>query len=426
MGLQSVRQRQNYPRQFWLLFWGYMISTVGSSMIWPFLTIYVSEKLGLQLSSITWLMTVNAFAGVALSYLSGTVIDRAGRKWVMVVSLVISGLVYFFMSRASTLAEFAVLQAVAGAFNPLYRVAADAMMADLIPPEQRVDAYSLMRLSNNVGVAIGPALGGFIASSSYTLAFYFATSGLIFFAVLMAMFARETLPHLGGALQPGSAEPLRRGSAEPLRQGSAEPPKKPGSAGYGQVLRDRPFMLFVANFTLTQIASTILWVLFSVYLKQNYGILENAYGWLPTTNAVLVLALQMWVTRRVKNFAPLKSLSFGTLIYGLALGSIALGQGYWAFWGSMVLFTMGEMILMPTSTTYTANLAPADQRGRYMSIYSLTWGIASGIGPLLGGIATDTLGPRSPWVGGMIIGLVSAAAFLLLARLPGKVKRENI
>jgi len=394
MGLSAFKLGRGYPRQFWLLFWGYLISTVGSSMIWPFLTIYVSERLDLPLSSITWLMTVNAVAGLVFSFISGSVIDRAGRKWVMVISLVVSGLVYFFMSRAETLAQFALLQAVAGAFNPLYRVAADAMMADLIPAEHRVDAYSLMRLSNNVGVAIGPALGGFIASTSYALAFYFAMSGLIFFGLLVAGFARETLPQNALFAQPGENRRV----------------------GYGQALRDRPFMLFIANFTLTQVASTILWVLFSVYLKNNFGILENAYGWLPTTNAVLVLLFQMWVTGRVKRFAPLKSLSVGTFIYGLALGSIALGQSYLAFWASMVLFTVGEMILMPTSTTYTANLAPADERGRYMSIYSLTWGVASGVGPLLGGIATDALGPRSPWVGGMIIGLLSAGAFLLLSR----------
>jgi len=227
-------------------------------------------------------------------------------------------------------------------------------------------------------------------------------SGLIFFGLLVAAFARETLPQNEFLAQPGENRRV----------------------GYGQALRDRPFMLFIANFTLTQVASTILWVLFSVYLKNNFGILENAYGWLPTTNAVLVLLFQMWITGRVKRFAPLKSLSVGTFIYGLALGSIALGQSYPAFWASMVLFTVGEMILMPTSTTYTANLAPADQRGRYMSIYSLTWGVASGIGPLLGGIATDTLGPRSPWVGGMIIGLLSAGAFLLLSRQSSTKKEQ--
>ena len=51
----------------------------------------------------------------------------------------------------------------------------------------------------------------------------------------------------------------------------------------------------------------------------------------------------------------------------------------------LVLMTLGELILVPTATTYAANQAPADMRGRYMSLYSLTRPAASGTGPLLEG-----------------------------------------
>ena len=227
--------RQKYPRQFWLLFLGMLVSTIGSSMIWPFIMIYVSERLELPLTSAALLMTINAVAGLVLSLLAGPVIDRAGRKWVMVVSLILNGLVYFLMSRADTLLEFAVLQALSGAVNPLYRVGADAMLADLIPAAERVEAYSMMRLSNNVGVAIGPAIGGFIAATSYTLAFYFAMTGLIIYGLLIAFFGQETLP-------------------DTVRH---HPRAADGLGGYRQILRDKPFVWFAVNFTLTQVASAI-------------------------------------------------------------------------------------------------------------------------------------------------------------------------
>ena len=82
----------------------------------------------------------------------------------------------------------------------------------------------------------------------------------------------------------------------------------------------------------------------------------------------------------------------------------------------MVVMTLGELILAPTSSTYVANLAPVDMRGRYMSLFGLSWPIGAGIGPLFGGILNDTLGPRSTWFGGLAVGLVSAAIFLLLSR----------
>jgi MFS family permease len=383
---------QRYPHQFWLLFWGMLISTIGSSMIWPFLMIYVSGRLGLPLTSVALLMTINAAAGLVCSFAAGPFIDRVGRKWVMVASLLANGLVYFFMSRAGTLLEFGILQAMAGAVNPLYRVGADAMMADLIPPDDRVEAYSMMRLSNNVGVSIGPAIGGLIASTSYTLAFYFATFGLITYGLLVAFWGHETLPeHVRIAAQ-----------------------KKDALGGYGRILRDRPFITFVLNFTVIQIPSAILWVLMAVYLKRVYNMPESLYGLLPTTNALLVVFFQMWVTRITRRYRPLSMLALGSVLYAVAVGSVALGRGFWAFLASMVVMTIGELILMPTSTTYAANLAPAEMRGRYMSLYGLTWGVAAGIGPVMGGYLGDHFGQQTMWYGGFLIGMVSVVGFLVM------------
>ncbi len=133
-------------------------------MIWPFLMIYASAKLGLPRTTVAFLMTINSTAGFCSSILAGPIIDRVGRKGVMVFSLAANGLAYFLLNGASTLPEFAILVALSGTVNPLYRVGGDAMMADLVPPERRPDAYALLRMSNNLGISIGPAIGGFLYS----------------------------------------------------------------------------------------------------------------------------------------------------------------------------------------------------------------------------------------------------------------------
>src|SRR4030042_3530220 len=97
------------------------------------------------------------------------------------------------MGGAHNYLSFAILMTLSGSFNPLYRVGADAMIADLIPPEKRLNAYALMRLSNNAGISIGPMLGGFISSLSFNVTFYFAASGMIIYSLLVAFFAQETL-----------------------------------------------------------------------------------------------------------------------------------------------------------------------------------------------------------------------------------------
>jgi MFS family permease len=386
-----------YPGQFWLMFVGMFLSTVGTSMIWPFLMIYVSRTLDVPMAVAASLLTVQSITGITVSFLGGPLLDRVGRKWIMVFSLAANGAAYIFLGHAATYIHFAILLALTGAVNPLYRAGADAMMADLVPPKQRADAYSMMRLSNNLGISIGPVIGGMVASTSYTIAFYAAAAGMILYGLLLALRARETLPAL-----PGDAAVLRH--------------VKERFGGYPAIFRDGPFMGFIGTFTLAQICAILMWTLMPVYVTTNFGVTENVYKWIPATNAIMVVALQQLITQFTKHRPPLQMMAIGSLIYALSVGGVGLSTGFWGFWLCMVAMTIGEMILVPTSSTYTANLAPADKRGRYMSIYGLSWPVGQGTGPVVGGLLSDTLGPQSTWFGGMAGGLISVLIFAYFGR----------
>ncbi len=382
----------SYPRQFWLLFSGMLISTIGSSMIWPFLTIYLSKRLNLPLLSVASLFTINAVLDLTFSFIAGPIVDRAGRKWIMVISLVGNGMINILMAGASSLEVFAILMALNGAVNPLYRIGADAMMADLIEPERRAEAYSLLRMSNNLGISLGPMIGGFVAVASYASAFFIAASGQILYGLMLLLLARETLSHKTTAV------------------------KIESFGGYGKVMRDRHFISFVGAVATNTIVAAMIWQLLAVYTNKNYAISESLYGFLPTTNALMVVLFQFMVTRVTKRFPPIYMVSLGALVYALSAGIFSLGSGFWGFWLGMAVMTVGELILVPTATTYVANRAPADMRGRYMSLYGLTWSIARGIGPAFGGLLNDSLGPKYIWYGGLLVGLVSVTWLLLLSR----------
>jgi MFS family permease len=218
---------------------------------------------------------------------------------------------------------------------------------------------------------------------------------MITYGLLIILFARETLPGKNKAT---------------AKEGVNE------KGGYGKVFKDRHYLSFVSAFTFSQLTASIMWVLLSVYVKTNYHIPEQQYGFIAATNAIMVVLFQIWVTRITRRFHPLKAMIAGAVFFGVGVGSVALGSGFWAFWLSMVIMTIGELILVPTTTTYAANQAPPDMRGRYMSIYSLSWGTASGIGPVFGGFLNDNLGPRFIWMGGFISGMISASMFGVLSR----------
>jgi MFS family permease len=107
----------------------------------------------------------------------------------------------------------------------------------------------------------------------------------------------------------------------------------------------------------------------------------------------------------------------GMLIYALGAGSVALMSSFWGFWLSMVILTFGELTLVPTASKYVADLAPADLRGRYMSMHWLGWGLARTLSPILGGFLNDNIAPRAIWIGGLLIGLTSTLGIFLLSRM---------
>jgi MFS family permease len=130
----------------------------------------------------------------------------------------------------------------------------------------------------------------------------------------------------------------------------------------------------------------------------------------------MVVTLQLLITRVTKRFQTLPVVAVGAFFYAIAVGGIAFMGGFFGFWICMVVMTVGELIIVPTSSTYIANLAPVDMRGRYMSFYALTWGVAAGIGPIFGGFLNDIFGPKAIWYGGALAGGLGVTIFLVLAR----------
>lgn len=384
---------RRYPRQYWYLILGMLFSTTGMGMIWPFLTIYMRETLNVPLTTITSLLMLDSVMSIVATFVAGPVADRFGRKWVMVISLAMMGVVYLSMSAAASLGIFAVLMALRGAFVPLYRIGADAMVADMVPEEERVDAYAISRTINNVGVALGPTAGGFVTGSSYTAAFVIAAVALVLFSIFVAIWMRETMP-----------DEVRKNPA-PLRANV-----------YNEVIKDRYFLSFVGSFTLVSMGTSMVFVLLSAYMKDNLGIAERYSGFVMAVNALMVIFFQYAVTRITRRHPPLPVMAVGALLYAAGIGGMALSRAFPHFALSMAVMTLGELVIIPTSTTFAANLAPARLRARYMSFYNLGWGISHGFGPVVGGILNDAIAPVAIWWGGMAWSLAGALMFLLIQR----------
>jgi len=179
-------------------------------------------------------------------------------------------------------------------------------------------------------------------------------------------------------------------------------------------------MAFSGLLMLATIPAAMLMVLLPVYAKEQFGVPENRYGFIMATNAAMVVLLQYGVTRVSKRYRPAGVLAVGALLYAVGVGSVAWGWSFPTFLTSMVVLTFGELLLVPTATAFTAALAPAEMRGRYMGVYNLTWGVSYGLGPVIGGLLSDQIAPATIWYGGFGIGLAAVVGFAAMWYKAGK------
>lgn len=384
-----------YTPQFWLMFAGLVISSTGTTMIWPFIMIYASSRLSLPMAAVASLMTLNSLAGLTSALLAGSLLDRFGRKSIMAVGLFGAALVYLGYMPVAEYWQFAILMIGSGFFQPLYHVGSDAILADMVPAEHRTNAYSIFRMGRNIGVALGPILGGIALATSYSIGILAAAIALSIFGFITVIFLHETLQR--------NPETPHENLREQL-------------AVYRQALRHPLFSRLVLGFTLTQICVSLIWVMLGVYMKDYFGISESSYSWLPTTNALMVVFLQMLVTRQTRKYAATQVLPAGALIFALSMLIVAFSRGFWGFWAAMVVMTVGELITAPTSTTLVANLAPPNQRGRYLGLFRLSFEAGLAVGPLGAGLLNDAVGRQAPWLAAAVIGGLAVLVFVGLDR----------
>ncbi len=379
------------PSQFYLLVGGSLLTSTGFTMAFPFLTLYLSTQLGIPMDRIGLLFIGNSAAGLIAQTMAGPVADRFGRKPVMVMGLLTQAMVSAAYTQADAFEEFMLLAALTGFFGAFFMPASSAMVIDLVGNERRAEAFGLTRVAANLGWVIGPSLGGLLATQSYSLLFLGAAVAQLIYMILLMLFARETL-------SPGASKAAARG----------------WTGGYGAVLRDGKFMVFIAASILTALVYTQLTTTMPVFLKQDRGIPESGYGMLMALNAGMVVVLQFPATRLVERRDRVSMLALGTLLYGLGVGSLGLGQLLPQFAASVAVATVGEIIIAPVASALVADLSPDHMRARYMAVFGLTWTLGFGLGPTWGGVVMQQWGSQWVWNLAFLLGCLAALSYLPL------------
>ncbi|MCL5429023.1 MAG: MFS transporter [Chloroflexi bacterium] len=384
-----------YPKPFWVLMLGTFIDRLGGYLLFPFFSLYITQRFDVGLTQVGILFAIFSVTGALGGILGGALTDKLGRRSMLIFGLLISGASSLLMGIIDNLNLFYAFAGIVGLVSNAGGPAQQAMIADLLPDSKRTEGYGMHRVVFNVSAAIGPALGGLLAGILGYMALFIAdavtsaiTAAIVFIAI------PETKPQLA--------------------EGQKEETLVQSVGGYGTVFRDRAYMFFLFVSTLATIVYVQMNSTMPVFLRDQHGIDATGYGLILALNATMVVLLQFWFTRRIKGRPAMLMMTLGTLLYAIGFGMYGFGSTLLYFMFAMVVITIGEMIVAPVGTTLVARFAPEQMRGRYMAIFGFTWGIAFAVGPLLAGYINDYIAPNWVWYGAFVVGMFSTMGYFTM------------
>jgi MFS family permease len=387
---------KEYPRAFWVYNLIVFIDRLGGFMLYPFFALYLTEKFHIGMATVGILFAIFSLTGMAGSAIGGALTDRMGRKAVIVASLLLSSLSALGMGLAPTMSIFIAVVVFVGTLSSIGHPAHEAVVADLLPQEKRAEGYGIIRVVFNIAVIIAPPIAGVLIANSYLTLFIVDAVISIIAAGIVLFGLPETKPQAQAHAKP-----------ESLRQ---------TFAGYGRVFKDVPFLAFIGVSVMMTLVYMNMNSTMGVYLRDQHGLPEISYGALLSINAIMVVFLQFWVTRRIEKYKPMLIMAAGSLLYTLGFAMYGFVSTFALFVTAMVIITIGEMVVSPIQQSLVAGFAPEAMRGRYMAVSSLTWSVAFTVGPYFAGLILDSSKPNLLWILCGFIGILATLGFVALNR----------
>jgi predicted MFS family arabinose efflux permease len=406
--------RQAYsglPRRAWVLFTVNLVNSSGAMVIF-FLTLYLTRKLGFSAVRAGGALSLYGIGSLIGAYGGGWLADKVGSIAVQKSALALAGAFLIVLGQVrqpSILLPLLFLFSVAaGSLYP----ANSTSMAKICPPDLQVKGFALNRLANNLGVTIGPALGGVLALRDYRLLFW--ADGLTSLAAA-GVFA---LMWKGSGKEPREAVGLSAAGATPAAApapGNAVPAASYANADLDRSpWRDGPFLLLMLLLIIW--CSVFIQVLttFPLYMRDVYALAENRIGQLLAVNTILIVVLEMILMEKIRKYPLTRMINISFVLLGGGLGLMPLGRGFAFAAFTVAVWTFGEMLSMPLVTALIAGRASDATRGRYMGIFSFVFSLAFIIAPPAGTAVYGHFGGNALWFGCAATGLALAGVFSFL------------
>ena len=391
VGHAYVNTFKGLSREVWWLALITLINRAGTMVI-PFLSLYLTTNLNFSLDDVAWIMSAFGLGSIAGSWLGGKLTDKIGYYKVMVFSLLLSGLLFIGMQFLSTFTSICigifVLMTVADMFRPAMFVALSAYSK----PENKTRSITLIRLAINLGFSAGPAIGGLIITKmSY--------GGLFWIDGITCMIAAIALLKL---LNPKKSKVL-----------DMEVNDSPKSA-----YTDKAFLIFLLAMVIFGVVFLQFLSTLPYFYKTGAGLSEFEIGLLIALNGVLIFIFEMPLIKWLEHKGYTK---VGLMIFGLILSTLSYlfllyNTMITMIVISMIIITIGEMIVFPFSNAFSLKRSKRGLQGEYMALYSIAFSISHVFGHNLGFRFIEAYGFDNTWILLTVLGGIGVFLLIILKK----------
>jgi MFS family permease len=366
-----------------VLFAGTLVNRLGT-MVEPFIGIYLTQARGMSLAAAGLVMTMFGVGSLLSQPFAGWLADHFGRRVTLSGAMVATAVTFIALGYTTSVHGITVAMLVLGLVVDAYRPASQALVADLVSPEDRPRAFGLLFWAVNLGFSIAMVAGGWLAEAGFTTLFWIDAVTCLIFGVLVWRAIPETRPD--------------RAEATPGR--------------FADVLRDKAMVAF---FVISLIFAFVYLQAYTTLplAMSDQGMPTSAYGMAMAVNGLLIVIVQpvtnTWMSRR----DPSAVLAVGFSVVGVGLALTAFVSSTPGYAVTVAVWTLGEVVTAGVAGAIVATLAPAHLRGRYSGLYGLAWSAGGMLAPLAG-TRLLAVSPTLLWlvVGGLA--LLAAAGQLAL------------
>jgi MFS family permease len=356
------------PRALWLLIIGMAVNVTGSSFLWPLNAIYIHDHLGKSLTVAGIVLMLNSASSVVGNLFGGSLFDKIGGYKSILLGIAITLISLIGLTFWHGWPQYVIFLTIIGFGSGIVFPAMYAM-AGSVWKEGGRKAFNAIYVAQNVGVAAGAALGGFVASFSFEWIFLGNTILYIVFFFIAFLGYKGISPNIGKTTSVLKENQLIKNQTRLIA-----------------------LLILCIGYLLCWVAY-VQWQTTIAAYTQEINITIEQYSILWTLNGAIIVLGQPIMNQLIKGVKSIKiQIIIGTLIFSISFAVAASAEKFIWFIAAMTILTIGEMLIWPAVPTIADQLAPPGREGFYQGVVNSTATGGRMIGPLLGGILVDIYG----------------------------------